>query len=559
MAAPPVASILELARLAATDPAAAQVAFDALPPEIRDAIAAEVAEVAPAPPRETFRNFIRRVRPGFKFWRYVEVAVETLQRVADGKTKYVIINWPPRYGKTLLVNLFTAYCASQYPDLWCGMASYGAELTHQSNAEARDYYMLGGGHVSFSEEGEQTKKRRRQSVRLWQTQGRGGVWAAGAMGPILGRGAHFLFLDDPVKNFADADSPTYRRKLVNWWQSTWTSREEPNVAWVIIMQRWHELDLVGWLFEQEQVDPVGWECLIFDEIRTLDPPLVVPASCTMAEDWRDEGEVLEPERFSEATVLRKRRTRGTRWWWAMNLQRPRPAEGTLFKREHFPTVPSEPSEVIARVRYWDLAGTEKSVAEDDPDYTVGLRASMTATGVMYVEDMRFGQWSVDRRAEEMKLAADADSAKYGGDHVVPIWWESDTGQGARERTRDLKTTLLGFDVHTEGAVHKKELRWETVIGHAASGNVRVVKDPTWNGAFYDFLTAINAGVKDQRDDVADALAGAYQRLAAIYRLGGMAGGEITTMPNKNPFDPQAEQQEAIEERRNIFLPEATDA
>lgn len=554
MAAPPiVTSVLELAHLAATDPARAQEALDALPPEARAQIEAAVADITPAPKRERFRDFIKRVRPGFRFWRYIEVAVQTLQDVADGKRKFVIINWPPRYGKTLLLNLFAAYIAAQYPDLWTGMASYGAELTHQSNAEARDYYMLSGGHVSFSEEGEQTqKKRRRQSVRLWQTQGRGGVWASGAIGPILGRGAHFLLLDDPVRNFADADSPTYRRKLVNWWQSTWTSREEPNCAYILIMQRWHELDLVGWLFEQESVEPRGWTCLIYDEIRTPDPPIEVPASCTLAPDWREEGEVLEPERFSEGAVKRKRRARGPRWWWAMNLQRPRPAEGTLFKREHFPLVLDEPVEVLARVRYWDLAGTEKSAAvDDDPDWTVGIRGSITKQGVVYVEDMVFGQWSVDRRIDEMKLAAEADSTKYGGDHVVPQWWESDTGQGARERTRDLKLALIGFDCHTEGAVAKKELRWETIINWAAAGNVRVVKNPRWNGAFYDFITAVNPGVKDQRDDVPDALAGAYQRLAAFFRGAAVAGVEIETLPTKSPFDPT---DEIFEHLNNTFLP-----
>ena len=63
----------------------------------------------------------------------------------------------------------------------------------------------------------QAVSRRRQSWRLrTQLAQRGAFYAVGVGGPLTGRGAHLLLIDDPVKNREDADSEIIRRKTRDW-------------------------------------------------------------------------------------------------------------------------------------------------------------------------------------------------------------------------------------------------------------------------------------------------------------------------------------------------------
>ena len=73
----------------------------------------------------------------------------------------------------------------------------------------------------------------------------GGMTTAGVGGPITGRGAHLLLVDDPIKNDEEARSPTQRQKQWEWWQSVATTRLRPGAVMLVIQTRWHRDDLTG--------------------------------------------------------------------------------------------------------------------------------------------------------------------------------------------------------------------------------------------------------------------------------------------------------------------------
>ena len=67
-----------------------------------------------------------------------------------------------------------------------------------------------------------------------------------------------------------------------------------------------------------------------------------------------------------------------------------PDDGELFRREWFVLVESHqlPRSGMRAVRYWDLAATEPSAANRDPDWTVGLRLEWhEETGDHYITDI----------------------------------------------------------------------------------------------------------------------------------------------------------------------------
>lgn len=111
-------------------------------------------------------------------------------------------------------------------------------------------------------------------------------------------------------------------------------------AQVVVLTRWHQDDLIGWLLEQESGDaPQQWQVLNLPAIA--EPPqqqIKFPASCTIEPDWRKPGEPLCPERFPLLELEQIRIRAGSYWWNALYQQRPSPAEGLLFQRDWIRTI-----------------------------------------------------------------------------------------------------------------------------------------------------------------------------------------------------------------------------
>src|SRR5688572_4691682 len=58
----------------------------------------------------TFREFVNKINPRYRWYRHCEVLADVLQKVADGEIKRLMLFTPPRHGKSETVSrLFTAY------------------------------------------------------------------------------------------------------------------------------------------------------------------------------------------------------------------------------------------------------------------------------------------------------------------------------------------------------------------------------------------------------------------------------------------------------------------
>jgi predicted phage terminase large subunit-like protein len=292
--------------------------------------------------QQTFRDFIVAAYPGYAFHTWAERLIALLQRVADGELNRLLVCCPPRLGKSLLVSkLFPAYWVGRYPTRFCAIASYSAELAYAHSREARHYYRAVGHPLSKDS----------TAVGNWLTPQRGGCIAAGVRGPFTGKGYALGIIDDPYKGPEDANSAGQRQKLIEWFQSVWLTRAEPGVngsagaAQVVVLTRWHQDDLIGWLLEQESGDaPQQWQVLNLPAIA--EPPqqqIKFPATCTIEPDWRQPGEPLCPERFPLVELEQIRIRAGSYWWNALYQQRPSPAEGLLFQRAWIRTTAGTPA------------------------------------------------------------------------------------------------------------------------------------------------------------------------------------------------------------------------
>ncbi|MCP9778450.1 terminase large subunit domain-containing protein [Cyanobium sp. Tous-M-B4] len=285
--------------------------------------------------QQSFRDFIVAAYPGYAFHTWAERLIALLQRIADGQLNRLIVCCPPRLGKSLLVSkLFPAYWVSRYPTRFCAIASYSAELAYAHSREARHYYRAVGHPLSKDS----------TAVGNWLTPERGGCIAAGVRGPFTGKGYALGIIDDPYKGPEDANSAAQRQKLIEWFQSVWLTRSEPGVngaAQVVVLTRWHQDDLIGWLLSQESgAAPQHWQVLNLPAIAEHPvQQLRFPDTCSLEPDWRQPGQPLCPERFPAAELEQIRIRAGSYWWNALYQQRPSPAEGLLFQRHWLLQIP----------------------------------------------------------------------------------------------------------------------------------------------------------------------------------------------------------------------------
>ena len=262
-----------------------------------------------------------------------------------------------------------------------GLTSYSADLAFGLSRSARDNYI-------------QSRRGIREDVSAvghWETIDGGMMWSAGVGGPITGRGADVVIIDDPLKNAEEAGSQLLRGKHKEWYRSTLYTRLEPNGAVIIVMTRWHMDDLAGWLLSEEQHQPEHWYIVNLPALKET-KTIKIPRSCELHPDNRKPGEALCPERYDAKRLAKIKGRVGSRFWSAMFQQRPSVEEGEIWKRSHFKTFkPEQITDTEGNLSLqdigvdWDLAYTK----EDANSASAFIISGHDATGNIYVTDIGF--------------------------------------------------------------------------------------------------------------------------------------------------------------------------
>lgn len=392
---------------------------------------------------------------------------------------------PPRHGKSEICSKFLpAWFLGVWPDKRVILASYEADFAASWGRKARTLLETYGGQFGIEVAAEPS------AADHWDIRGHaGGMVTAGIGGPITGKGADLLIVDDPVKNREAADSPAYRKKAWDWWTSTAYTRLEPNASAIVIQTRWHQEDLAGKLLAEASSGGERWRIINFPAIAEEHDAL-----------GRRPGEALWPERYDIEALEKMRRGTLERNWAALYQQRPVPDGGFLFHRESFEVVSTVPAGGSA-VRYWDKAGTAGG-----GDYTAGVLVA-EANGIYYIVDVVRGQWSSGERNRVIRQTAAFDGPE------VSVWVEREGGSGGKESAEISIQQLAGYNVHADHVTGSKVARAESFAAQCEAGNVKLLR-AAWNHDFIDELTMFPNG---SHDDQVDAAAGAFNKLAIADR------------------------------------------
>lgn len=319
--------------------------------------------------RQTLAGFTLYTYPGYQMgWVHEEICQKLDQFLEDVKNKKsprLMIMAPPRSGKSEIISRrFPAYTFGKYPDMSIIGTSYAADLSSRNNRDVQRVMDSEEYHNVFPNTNLLGKNIRTvgngaylRNSDIFEIVGHAGTYrSAGVGGGITGMGGNILIVDDPLKDRAEADSPTIRQKIYDWYTSTLYTRLAPGGGILIIMTRWHTDDLCGRLLANaSKNDGDQWEVVEYPAIATSD------------ELYRKTGEALHPERYSLEQLLKIKAAVGSRDWEALYQQRPTIDGGTIIKKEWLKYYTKLPDSFDTIVISWDMTFKDTSTS----DFVVG--------------------------------------------------------------------------------------------------------------------------------------------------------------------------------------------
>ena len=340
-----------------------------------------------------FRAFVDYVfgllRPGIPFkpnW-HIDAMAHKVSQVASGDVKRLIITVPPRNLKSIIASVaLPAWYLGHNPSERVVAVSYSAEL---AKTHSNDFRRVVTDPVYQAVFPKMILSRETDSE-IHTTQ-RGRRYATSIGGTLTGRGGNLFIIDDPLKP-SDAISEVSRQRVIEWFGSTLSTRadDKQNARIMVVMQRIHVEDLVGYLLENE----AGYEVLNLPAVAQSTTTYDLGGGRTHI---REKGDILHPA-HEPAEVLRElKKSMGSMLFSAQYQQAPEPPGGKIIKRKmlrYYSAVERRPTDRL--VLSWDIALSEK----EEADYSACV-VLLNRGDLYFVMDVIRGKFPFDRLKDKI--------------------------------------------------------------------------------------------------------------------------------------------------------------
>lgn len=448
---------------------------------------------------------------------------QALQNVVDGKCKRLIINMPPRYGKTeTAIKSFISWCFALNPKCRFLHLSYSDMLVKDNSDTIRGIMKEGLYKSLFPKSALESDK---SSATRWKTAAGGELYAVSTQGQVTGFGAgnvdvtedeltqmttagDALSLDDNINNVLegigartnvfqgailiddpmkpeDAESDIVRERINLRFENTIRNRTNSrNTPIIIIMQRLHEHDLCGYL---QEIEPDEWTVLSL-------PAIQVGEDGTEHALWPMKHTLDELHRMRDINPL---------VFDTQYMQDPTPKEGLMYadgfrtySRDNLPTGHNAQN----RWNYTDTADTgSDSLCSicfiDTPEF-------------VYVTDVLFTDAS-------MEITESQTAELLTRNNTVWSLVESNNGGRAFARNvkRILRATLRNFRVAVSSFTQTQN-KASRIYANSACCMNDILFPEGWERKWPKFYAALTGYRKDnkkkQHDDAPDCLTGVYE-------------------------------------------------
>jgi predicted phage terminase large subunit-like protein len=430
---------------------------------------------------------------------HIEAITYALMRVMRGEITRLIITVPPRALKSICASVaFPAFMLGHDPKRRIICVSYSESLArkHANDCRAlmrseRYRQLFPSTRISPSKDTELEAMTTARGFRL----------ATSVGGTLTGRGGNLIVIDDPMKP-QDAQSQSARDSTIQWYANTLLTRLDNKArdAIVVVMQRLHSDDLVGYLLEQD-----GWTHLNLPAIAEVEERIPLRPDRFHV---REPGDLLHPEREPQTVLDQIKRTMGSIEFAAQFQQTPVPPGGNLIKWSWFRFYEEEPAYLPNDriIVSWDTAMSSGELS----DYSVCI-VVLARGETVYVLDVLRDR--LDYPALKRKTIEIHQQWRRAARNYALLIENKGSGMSLIQDLRQLNIHAARVDPEGD-----KIMRMNRQTARIEAGSVFLPTHAPWLDDFRSEMMAFPAG---RYNDQVDALSQALDR-AFNYR--GMPAG-----------------------------------
>nr|DAR70249.1 MAG TPA: Terminase [Caudoviricetes sp.] len=418
---------------------------------------------------------------------YLKDLCNQLQNFIDSNKKILVINMPPRFGKSYTATLFVQWLLGRNNKLKIMTGSYNETLSSTFAKQVRDMIATEQtqGVTVYGDIFPDTKiKYGEASMNKWALEGSqvANYLATSPTGTATGFGADLIVIDDLIKNSEEAYNSNVLEKHIDWFTNTMLSRTEKGFKLIIIMTRWASNDLAGFILSN------------YDDVVHINYKAI-----------NDDGTPLDEGTLSLEDFEFKTKNMAKEIVYANYQQEPIDIKGRLYSE--FKTYVDLPKEKIVKISaYCDTADTGE-------DFLCNIIYADCKDSA-YILDVIY-----TKEAMEITEPMVAEAYKKFNVNVADI--ESNNGGRAFARNIERITRDKGNYKTVVKWFHQSGNKIARILSNSAWVNNNIYMPIDWKNKWSEFakdIISYQKEGKNKHDDGPDALTGVAEKCNKISGL-----------------------------------------
>jgi predicted phage terminase large subunit-like protein len=414
-----------------------------------------------------------------------------LQNFIEGDDEVLVINEPPRHGKSRTAGMFVEWVLGKNNDAKIMTGSYNETLSTMFSKNVRNSIQelkVDEFKPVYSDVFPNTRiKIGDGAMNLWSLEnGYNNYLATSPTGTATGFGCSLMIIDDLIKSALEAMNAEKLDSHWDWFTNTMLSRLEEGGKIIIIMTRWASGDLAGRALEHYKAQGAKIKHVTMKALR-------------------DDGTMLCDEVLSRRSYNAKCKAMGLDVASANYQQEPIDIKGRLYSSfKTYTSIPKDPSghPLFTAIRnYTDTADT-------GDDYLCSINYGVYEHEA-YILDVLY-----TKAAMEVTEPATAKMMNDGGVNVADI----ESNNGGRGFGRSVERILKSVHRSNKTKIntfHQSKNKAARILSNATWVMDHIYYPANWKDRFpeyYDAMVKYQKEGKNKHDDAPDATTGIAEKI-----------------------------------------------